>query len=116
MRLVKVLTGSTTIRCYAVKHNTQKLFGILELTITADDLNQEQNYQAVIGTKPVIWRYHLVNREQVSYKDFKLFFGKNQLLMKKEQPKVLGTGENAYLLEMEQPIDMAERYDSLYEL
>lgn len=112
----EVETGGTTIRCYAVKHNTQKLFGILELTITTEDLGKEQTYQAVIGTKPVIWRYHLVNREQVSYKDFKLFFGKNQLLMKKEQPKVLGTGESAYLLEMEEPIAMADRYDSLYEL
>ncbi len=105
------------INCYAVGLFPGKIFGVLDLSINAEMLNPGSiSYEVTIGSKEVVWRYHIINREQVSYKDFKIYAGKNILPVKKESLMVLGTGENAYLLETSEPITMAERYENLYEL
>lgn len=114
----EIALGEKIIPYYAAtEHAGGKLFGVLEVQLTPELVNAGGiTYFARIGTKEVVWRYHLVNREPVSYKEFKLFSGKNLVPINEEVSVVLDNGENAYLLETTDPIAMAERYENFYEL
>jgi hypothetical protein len=105
------------IKCYAIVPSSKKIFGVLEMDIypeMASDL--EFSYSATIGSKSVFWRYHIINKEQVAYSNFKLFSGKNKVTIEEASQTVLSTGHKAYVLETSDSITMAERYDSHYEL
>lgn len=106
------------LKCYAVAPTAQRLFGVMALNLDAKLLKDEDDfsYKATIASKAVVWRYLLVNREPLVYKDFKLYSGKTVLSLKEEYVTELGNGENAYLLETTEPITMAERYEHFYEL
>lgn len=111
-------TLETPLKCFAVIATAKKLFGVVLLNLDAKALDQEGgfSYKATIGSKEVFWRYLLVNREPMVYKDFKLYNGKTVLPLKEEYVTALANGENAYLLETTDPIAIAERYEHFYEL
>lgn len=108
---------SDKIVCYALEATAKRPFGVLQLCIDPSiQLADDTLYTTQIGSRQAVWRYHIVNREQVDYKDFKIFFGKNAIALKPQSQIVLGTGESAYLLETSETILLAERYENMYEL
>ena len=114
----EIKADAKTSKYYATTERTGgRLFGVLQILLTPELIKAGGvNYLACIGAKEVVWRYHLVNREQVSYKEFKLYSGKTIVPIQEEVSLVLDNGENAYLLETTDPIVMAERYENFYEL
>ena len=115
----EIVIGESSIatKCYAVEQTSKKLFGILELTIEPNSLTIEGiSYTATLGSKSVVWRYHIINREQVAYKDFKIYSGKNLLPIKKEILTTTGNGEKAYLIESEEPILISDQYEDYFEV
>jgi hypothetical protein len=110
-------TPAKALKCYALESSTQKTIGILELSIDSNSYGEDAiSYTATIDSRQVFWHYHVVNRESVIYKDFKIFSGKNTVPLQKETQITLGTGEKAHVLQTTNPISMSEHYDCFYEL
>jgi hypothetical protein len=115
--LVQTNTSAVPLKCIAVEPSSGKIFGVIELFVDADTLNANvPAYTVTIGSKEVFWRYYIVNRESLQYKEFKLFAGKNNIPLQQVNETILSTGEKAYILEIADPILMKEQYDALYEI
>ncbi|HTF80533.1 MAG TPA: hypothetical protein VL947_02370 [Cytophagales bacterium] len=105
---------STPLVFYAVTVLPKKLFGILDLHIYA--ATEELAYSAFIGAKPILWRYYLVNKQSLTFKDFVLYSGKSKLDIKDDALAIIGTGDQAYVIETANTIPIAEKYEYFYEL
>lgn len=113
---IQITTEEVSTEYFFVERMNNSCIGIVQLRIDQTAcLKTSLKFSAKLNSRSAVWRYNLINREDFSVSDFKIFSGKNQITVQEENV-VLVNGEEAHAVTTSEPLLLQNRYENLFEL
>jgi hypothetical protein len=110
---IEILTDKQSKEYFVASGATRNTIGLIELKL--EDQWSEKRFGVQFNSRSAIWRYNLISQDKGEVSDFRMFLGKNQLMVNTEE-RTLGNGQSAFSLSIAEPLALQRRYDQLMEL